>query len=267
MSDRHQIARPRRAGSAPPNGHDPAPPGAAFLRPSLAAATPLLSVDTVIFTVIHGRLDVLLVKRSFIPGSEADYPFQGAWSLVGGLVDMQLDETLDAAALRRLREKTNVVSPYLEQLRSFGGAGRDPRGWAATIAYFALIPAAGLELVSGASVDEVRWWPVARALQLDLAFDHRRILEIAVERLRAKVEYTTLPVNLLPAEFTLSELQAIYEIILGRHLDKSSFRKRVLDAGIVEESSSMRVGRNRPAQLYRIRPGRQSAVFPRTFYT
>jgi len=247
--------------------HGPAPSRRAAARRSPPPLLPpFLSVDTVIFTVLEARLNVLLVKRSFIAGKEAEYPFQGRWSLVGGLVDMQLDDTLEIAALRRLREKTSVRSPYLEQLQSFGGAGRDPRGWAATIVYFALIPAEGQPLVSGVSVDEARWWQVDRATELKLAFDHQRILEIALERLRAKVEYTALPVNLLPAEFTLSELQAIYEIILGRALDKSSFRKRVLSADIIEEAPNLRVGRNRPARLYRIRPGGQSAVFPRTFY-
>ncbi len=248
-------------------GHNQAPSPTAHARGLKSTVAPLLSVDTVIFSVIEDQLNVLLVKRAVIPGKETSYPFQGRWALIGGLVSIQLDKTLEVAALRRLREKTNVQSPYLEQLQSFGDAKRDPRGWAATIVYFALISAENLQLLSGTSVEQVRWWPVTEVTKLKLAFDHNRILEVGIERLRAKVEYTTLPVNLLPAEFTLSELQAIYEIILGRALDKSSFRKRVLSAGIIDEASNVRVGRNRPAQLYRIRPGRQSAVFPRTFYT
>lgn len=231
-----------------------------------ANVQPLLSVDTVIFSVLGGQLNVLLVKRALIPEKEKNYPFQGKWALVGGLVDIRLDASLEKAALRRLREKTSVQTPYLEQLQSFGDARRDPRRWAATVVYFALIPAEGLQLTSGPSVEQVRWWPVEKATALKLAFDHNRILETGIDRLRAKVEYTTLPVNLLPEEFTLSELQKIYEIVLGRTLDKSSFRKRTLSADVLEESASVRGGRNRPAQLYRIKPGRQSVVFPRTFY-
>jgi 8-oxo-dGTP diphosphatase len=231
-----------------------------------AALHPLLSVDTVIFSVISKRLNVLLVKRAFIPGKEVSYPFQGKWALVGGLLDIQRDASLENAARRRLLEKTNLRSPYLEQLQSFGDARRDPRKWAATVVYFALIAAAGLQLQGGASVEEARWWPIDDAVTLKLGFDHNRILEVALDRLRSKVEYTTLPANLLPAEFTLSELQEVYEIILGRTLDKSSFRKRALSADFIDEASKVRTGPNRPAQLYRIRPGRQSVVFPRTFY-
>ena len=227
---------------------------------------PLLSVDTVIFSVIDEQLHVLLVKRALIPGKEKNYPFQGKWALVGGLVDIRLDSSLEMAVLRRLREKTNVQSPYLEQLQSFGDARRDPRRWAATVVYFALIPAVDMQLASGPRVEQVRWWPIEKAGALKLAFDHNRILETGIDRLRAKVEYTTLPVNLLPEEFTLSELQRIYEIVLGRMLDKSSFRKRTLSADVLEQSASVRGGRNRPAQLYRIKPGRQSVGFPRTFY-
>ncbi|MCE9639592.1 MAG: NUDIX hydrolase [Betaproteobacteria bacterium] len=232
-----------------------------------AALHPLLSVDTIIFSVIGGRLNVLLVKRAFIPGKELSYPFQGKWALVGGLLDTKRDASLEDAALRRLLEKTNLRSPYLEQLQSFGNALRDPRKWAATVVYFALIAAEGLQLQSGTSVEEVRWWPIDDAVKLKLAFDHSHILEVALHRLRSKVEYTTLPANLLPAEFTLSELQAIYEIILGRSLDKSSFRKRVLSADFVDEARNVRKGPNRPAQLYRIKPGRNAVVFPRTFYS
>ena len=232
-----------------------------------AALHPLLSVDTVIFSVIDGSLSVLLVKRAFIPGKELSYPFQGRWALVGGLLDTRLDASLESAALRRLSEKTRLRAPYLEQLQSFGDARRDPRKWSATVVYFALIAAQGLRLESGPSIEEVRWWRLEQAMSLKLAFDHNVILGAALERLRSKVEYTSLPANLLPAEFTLSELQAIYEIVLGRTLDKSSFRKRVLSADFVDDTGRARIGRNRPAQLYRIKPGRKSVVFPRTFYT
>lgn len=227
---------------------------------------PLLSVDTVIFTVREDQLQVLLVKRAVIPGKEISYPCQGQWALVGGLVDIAKDLDLEASALRRLQEKTKVASPYLEQLRSWGSAKRDPRKWAATVVYFALIPSEGVELVAGARVDAVQWWPVDEAMKLDLAFDHREILTTALERLRSKVEYTSLPVSLLPEVFTLPELQKTYEIVLGRPVDKSSFRKRMLDADFLEELRETRPTGKKPAQLYRRKDGIDHVLFPRTFY-
>lgn len=250
-----------------PGENGPLPAETAYADQPEAALLPLLSVDTVIFSIVDAKLNVLLVKRAFISGRERSYPFQGRWALVGGLLDTTHDASLEDAALNRLQEKTNVRSPYLEQLQSFGDARRDPRKWAATVVYFALISAQDVRLQGGTSVEEVRWWPVDAAIRLNLGFDHNRILEVALERLRSKVEYTALPANLLPSHFTLSELQAIYEIILGRKLDKSSFRKRMLSADFLAEATRLREGRNRPAKLYRIKRGRNSAVFPRTFYS
>ena len=226
----------------------------------------LFRSDTVIFTVVEAALCVLLVKRARVPGKEVSYPYQGRWSLVGGLVDITRDKSIEAAALRRLWEKTHVSSPYLEQLQSFGNGTRDPRKWSATVAYFALMSCEGVELIRGPKVDDVRWCPVDEALKLKLAFDHDLVLRTGIDRLRAKVEYTSIPANLLPTEFTLPELQQIYEIVLGRPLDKSSFRKRTLAVDFIEEVPRMREGRSRPAQLYRIKAGRTHVVFPRRFY-
>lgn len=228
---------------------------------------PLLSVDTVIFSVIEDRLSVLLVKRAAIPEEKLTYPYQGRWALVGGVVDVGQDKSLEAAAMRKLREKTNVDSPYLEQLQSFGDARRDPRQWAATVAYFALIPSDGIALAEGRGVEQARWWSIEDAMKLKLAFDHNTILQVGVERLRAKVEYTSLPANLLPKEFTLAELQRIYEIVLGRPLEQSAFRKRMLAAGFLDEGSKTRpTSAGRPAVLYSVKPGLEAVLFPRTFY-
>lgn len=227
---------------------------------------PLLSVDTVIFTIRDNRLQVLLVKRAKIPDKEISYPYQGNWALVGGLVDIARDPDLEASALRRLQEKTQVISPYLEQLQTFGSGSRDPRKWAATVVYFALIPSAGVNLIAGPRVDVVQWWPVEEALGEDLAFDHGMILTRALERLRAKVEYTSLPVSLLPETFTLPELQRTYEIVLNRRLDKSAFRKRLFAADFLEEVNATRPSGKRPAQLYRRKSDIDHIRFPRTFY-
>lgn len=219
---------------------------------------PLTTVDLVIFTVRAQRLQVLLVKRS-------DFPFKSRWALPGGFIDIRRDADLDATALRKLREKTGVEAPYVEQFQGFGGKDRDPRGWSTTFAYFALIAADTVEPAEGTGVDEVRWVDVEDdGVALPLAFDHAVILKAAVSRLRNKVEYTSLPVHLLPQAFTLSELQQVHEIILGATLDKSAFRKRIREGDYLEAiPGSLRLGSNRPAQLYRLRPQAETIFFSR----
>jgi ADP-ribose pyrophosphatase YjhB (NUDIX family) len=232
-----------------------APAGVDFPRP-------LTTVDVAIFSVIDDCLQVLLVARPDRPGE----PFPGAWALPGGFIDVDRDADLEACALRKLREKTGVQSPYLEQLGSWGGARRDPRGWSSTHVYFALISADPVVLQKGANAADVAWHPVeGESVKVKLAFDHAKLLQAAVERLRGKVEYTSLPAYLVPAEFTLTELQRMYEIVLERPLEKSAFRTRVLAADFVEELPKMREGPNRPARLYRLKKGRELVYFPRTF--
>ena len=220
---------------------------------------PLTSVDLVIFTVKDQELQVLLVKRG-------DHPYKGQWCLPGGFIDVRNDVDLDGAALRKLKEKTGVEAPYLEQLQGFGGRDRDPRGWSTTFAYFSLISSDQLTLSHGGNADAVRWCPVDNADEAlpKLAFDHADILDIAVQRLRNKVEYTSLPAHLLPEEFTLSELQKMYQVLLGRLLDKSAFRKRIREGDFLEElPGKWRLGSNRPAQLYGLRKGQGTVFFNR----
>ena len=223
---------------------------------------PMVTVDVAIFSVVDDSLQVLLVKRPDAPGE----PFPGAWALPGGFIDIDKDADLEACALRKLREKTGVRSPYLEQLGSWGSAKRDPRGWSSTHVYFALIPAGPLVLQKGANAADVAWHPVAgESVKARLAFDHAKLLEAAIQRLRAKVEYTSLPAHLLPAEFTLSELQKVYEIVLERPLEKSAFRTRVMATDLLDEVPKMREGPNRPAQLYKLKRPQELVYFPRTF--
>ncbi len=223
---------------------------------------PLVTVDVAIFTVLDERLQVLLVRRP----QQAEDPFPGAWALPGGFIDVERDADLEACALRKLREKTGVRSPYLEQLGSWGSARRDPRGWSVTHVYFALIPAAPLVLQKGANAADVAWHAVAgEAVKARLAFDHAELLEAAILRLRGKVEYTSLPAYLVAEEFTLTELQRVYEIVLGRPLEKSAFRTRILAADMVDEVPKMRAGANRPAQLYKLKRQQELIYFPRTF--
>ena len=223
---------------------------------------PMTGVDLVIFTVRDERLHVLLVQRPSRPGE----PFPGTWALPGGLIDVERDDSLEDCARRRLAEKTGVATPYLEQLGSWGNRTRDPRGWSATHVYFALIPGADVEPRAGASAADARWHPVtADGVRTPLAFDHAEILAAAIERLRGKVEYTSLPAFLLPEEFTLSELQRVYEIVLDRPLNKSAFRTRVRDADLIVDVPRQRSGPNRPAQLYRLKDRYRPVFFPRTF--
>ncbi len=232
---------------------------AAFLRhydPALYDR-PSFSVDLVIFTAHEAQLQVLLVKRGA-------HPYKGCWALPGGFLDLHRDSTLQACAERKLLEKTGVKAPYLEQLRTYGSRDRDPRHWTATAAYFALIAAPAVHL--GGGPDAVRWAPVCdRAVADPLAFDHATILADAIERLRAKLEYTHIAVHLLPEEFTLPQLQQVYEIILQQPLDKSSFRRRVAEADMLEPvARQSRNGSGRPAQFYRFRDYDRRTFFPRS---
>ncbi len=229
-------------------------------------AKPAVMVDVVIFTVRDERLKVLLVKRG-------EHPFRGQWALPGGAVHVDpdsaagFDRTLEAAALRELYEETGVKSPYLEQLKTYGSAERDPRDWTVSVAYFALISSDRIELRHGTDAAEARWFTVQKlGVKHRLAFDHKTILADAITRLRAKVEYTAVAVHLLPEEFTLTELQHMYELLLQATLDKSAFRRRVKEANMLEPvKGKRREGQFRPAQLYRFaRRADMDLFFPRS---
>jgi len=198
-----------------------------------------VTVDIVIFTIQEEVLRVLLVKRR-IP------PFVGQFAIPGGFVHE--DEDLDQAALRQLREETGVSDVYLEQLYSFGQPNRDPRGRVVTVAYFALVSAVR-QIKAGSDAAEAAWYPMNDLPPL--AFDHATILNYALERLRNKLEYTTVGFQLLPEKFTLTELQEIYEAILGKRLDKRNFRRKMAVLKILKPLSEYRRGGQRPAQLYR----------------
>ncbi|HWP48429.1 MAG TPA: NUDIX domain-containing protein [Candidatus Limnocylindrales bacterium] len=201
-----------------------------------------VTVDIVIFTILEADLKVLLVKRK-IP------PFKGMWAIPGGFV--RKDESLDHAARRELKEETHVSDVYLEQLYTFGDPHRDPRMRVITVAYFALINSEELNLRASPNVEEVQWFSMYKLPPL--AFDHKEILDYALERLRNKLNYTTVGFQLLPEKFTLTELQKVYEIILNKKLDKRNFRKKILSMGILKEcegETKIYRGYHRPAQLY-----------------
>lgn len=219
-------------------------------------------MDLVIFSVREEDLTVLLVQR---PSQQAE-PFPGKWALPGGFIDIARDHDLEACARRKLMQKTGVDAPYLEQLGSFGSAVRDPRGWSVTHVYFALMASDDITPRPGGNAPDSRWSGVrGESVREVLAFDHAEILRAALARLRSKVEYTSLPAFLLPGEFTLTQLQKIYEVILGRALEKKAFRTRLLTAEILEALPRKLSGPNRPAQLYRLKRRRQAHIFSRPF--
>lgn len=204
---------------------------------------PAVTVDTVIFAFIQGELHVLLIQR----GSD---PFVGRWALPGGFV--HIDEGLEDAAARELAEETGARGVYLEQLYTFGAPDRDPRERVITVVYFALISedrVAQLHVRGGSDAADARWWNVYSLPPL--AFDHDVILTYALKRLRWKMEWTAVAFELLPAEFTLSHLQKVYERVLDEELDKRNFRRKILALGILEETGELSRGGHRPARLYR----------------
>jgi 8-oxo-dGTP diphosphatase len=203
---------------------------------------PSVTADVIIFTLRGNDLQVLLIRRKYSP-------FEGMWAIPGGFVG--ISESLEEAARRELEEEAGVRDVYLEQLYTFGDPGRDPRGRVITVAYFALVPAAAISPRAGDDAAEARWWSVVHLPPL--AFDHVGILAYALKRLRYKLEYTAVGFELLPEVFTLSELQAAYEIILGEKLDKRNFRRKILRAEVIEETGQTRTGEGRPARLYRFR--------------
>lgn len=202
---------------------------------------PSLTVDTVIFVFKEKGLKVLLIKRKHDP-------FKNTWALPGGFLDM--DETLEVGAKRELHEETGVKDLYLEQLYTFSDVHRDPRGRVITVAYLALIrPTDVLDIHAASDAKEVKWFSVYRLPKL--AFDHKKIIEYALERLRNKLDYTTVGFQLLAEKFTLSELQDAYEIVLKRKLDKRNFRKKMLSLDLLNPLEEYRKsGATRPAQLY-----------------
>lgn len=216
---------------------------------------PSVTVDVIIFTLRDNYLQVLLIKRKYPP-------FQEVWAIPGGFVG--IDESLEEAALRELEEETGVCDVYLEQLYTFGEVDRDPRGRVITVAYFALVPAAAIDPHAGSDAAETGWWSMYDLPPL--AFDHAEILAYALKRLRYKLEYTAVGFELLPEVFTLSELQAAYEVILREKLDKRNFRRKILDADIIEGTEMYRTGEGRPAKLYRFRDDAVAEVKARRLF-
>lgn len=212
---------------------------------------PFCRVEIAILSVVDERLCVLLAKRS-------QSPYAGRWSLPGGVIRIDLDEDLEASVQRVAFERMEVKLPFLRQLCAVGGVSRDPRApWGLSIVYRGLLPTETFDPKSGKRIEALAWRPVEEAIvETKLAFDHAHLVAQAVAATRADVDRLDLPLGFLPDEFTLGELQAACEQILGRRLDKSSFRRKLDERKLVTPiEGEMRTGAFRPAQLYRFRGG------------
>jgi 8-oxo-dGTP diphosphatase len=204
---------------------------------------PSVTVDCVVFGLDLGAQDlkILLIQRK-------KDPFAGLWAFPGGFVEET--ETLEQSAKRELHEETGIARLYLEQLYTFGDPGRDPRGHTVTVAYYALVKLSDHAPKAADDAKAVDWFSVSKPPKL--AFDHAKILKIALQRLRAKVRYQPIGFELLPAKFTLSQLQRLYEIVLERPLDKRNFRKKILGMGLlIDLKETQKDVAHRAAQLYR----------------
>lgn len=200
-----------------------------------------LSVDCVIFGFKKSELNILLIKLDVEPG-------KGHWALPGG--NIKTDEGLDEAAHRVLKELTSVEKVYMEQLYSFGNLDRFPLFRVITIAYYALVKPERYRLSPGPKASEVRWFPIKQIPELP--FDHDHILKEALKQLKRNIRYKPIGFELLPKKFTLTEIQTLYECILGRELDKRNFRKKILSMNLLEKLSEKQtdVAHRRPF-LYR----------------
>src|SRR3954471_17355771 len=220
-------------------------------------ARPAVTVDCVVFGLDLDAEDlkILLIQRS-------GKPFAGMWALPGGFVDM--DETLDASAKRELQEETGIARLYLEQLYTFGDPGRDPRDRVITVAYYALVKLSDHTIKADSDAKDVAWFAVSDLPKL--AFDHAKVVDVALNRLKGKVRYQPIGFELLPAKFTLSQLQRLYEIVLERTLDKRNFRKKILGMGLLVELDEIQKDvAHRAARLYRFEKERYRELVKQGF--
>ncbi len=202
---------------------------------------PALTVDCVVFGLDEqDSLKVMLILRK-LP------PFQGQWALPGGFV--HLDENLEEAAFRELREETGIENGFLEQLYTFGAINRDPRERIVTVAYYALVNLREYNITATTDAMDAAWFAIDELPKLP--FDHQQIFEMALNRLRGKIRYEPIGFELLPKKFTLFQLQKLYETVLGKKLDKRNFRKKILNMNLLQELDELQTDvAHRAARYY-----------------
>jgi 8-oxo-dGTP diphosphatase len=205
---------------------------------------PALSVDCVVFGLDDKDiLKVLLICRN-------KDPFLNEWALPGGFVSPERDESIEDAARRELKEETGVDNIFLEQLYTFGSKNRDPRDWVASVAYYALINLGEHPIQAATDADEAAWFPITD-LPNPLAFDHQKIVDTAIARLRNNIRYKPIGFELLPKKFTLPQLLKLYETVLGQSLDKRNFIRKFNKMNLlVDLNESQKSVAHRPAKLY-----------------
>ena len=222
---------------------------------SITFERPDLMVDIVPMTLYQDSLCVLLGER------QAD-PYAGRTALIGGYVHVDKDQSLGDTARRVLAAKAGISDIYIEQLSTFSGPDRDPRGWSASVAYYSLIPLSQIEDVLVRP--DLHLVPVKEAT--GLPFDHDLIIAAAVARIRGKGAYSDLPARFLPPEFSLGELHRTYEAVLGERIDESAFRRKIMERDFLEKIEGLTrqvEGAKRPSQVYRLKPG--FSIFDRRF--
>jgi 8-oxo-dGTP diphosphatase len=213
-----------------------------------------VSVDLAVFTLAGRELSVLLRTRT-------DPPYPGFWALPGGL--RCPGSSLDSQARALQMGITGVDGGWIEQLKTFHRPqqldreghvvvpGRDPRGDVLCVAYIAIVPVAAAEACAGEKDGVEQEWHPVRRLPVEMAFDHREVVDYAVRRLRSKVGYSSVGFQLLPSEFTISELQHVYEAVLGLSINRGNFWRRVVDRGVIEQTGKERSVRGKKAYLFR----------------
>ncbi|MBT3406266.1 NUDIX hydrolase [Candidatus Woesearchaeota archaeon] len=209
-----------------------------------------LAADVAVFTVIQGELNLLLIRRKYDP-------FKGQYAIPGGFVEN--NENLEDAAARELEEETGVKNIFMKKLNAYGDVSRDPRGRVVTVVYIALIDSEKFKLKADTDALVAEWIPVEDIKTL--AFDHNMILSDCLQELRYDIQTTNIAAQLLPDKFTLSELQTLYEVVLGKELDKRNFRKRIKALDFLQETKETKMeGAHRPALLHKFRTKKFSTL-------
>ena len=201
---------------------------------------PAVTVDNVIFTFEDKELKVLLIRRR-------QEPFKGEWALPGGFVE--IDESLEDAAKRELKEETGITNAFMEQLQTFGAVDRDPRGRVISVAYFALVNAEETDIMASTDAQSVEWFPLNELPEV--AFDHQKIIRFSLNQLKFKLKHQPIGFELLPERFSLSQLQHLYEAVLQKPLDKRNFRKKILNLDVLSEDDKKKSIAKRAATLYK----------------